>query len=203
MVIYAHVGGTFGWMIATSTKHINGSCGVQRVNRTMAHAVSMVAIERHNRNLRHPQVKITNLQMFRSAQLLNSSCTNVTPTGFPATRTSQPTGLTYSRSQMHPMETTRFIFAPPLLVTRPIATPPAATIVYYIPLSVSHPGRTVQLESTSISVFSFHDQASATLSVTPGHSRTNADYGPPPMTCLLYTSPSPRDGLLSRMPSSA
>ncbi|CAN0125663.1 unnamed protein product [Ectocarpus fasciculatus] len=30
------------------------------------------------------------------------------------------------------METTRFIFAPPLRVTRPIATPPAATIVYYI-----------------------------------------------------------------------
>ena len=27
--------------------------------------------------------------------------------------------------------------------------------------------------------------------------------GPPPDTCLLYTSPSPRDGLLSRMPSSA
>ena len=26
---------------------------------------------------------------------------------------------------------------------------------------------------------------------------------PPYMTCLLYTSPSPRDGLLSRMPSSA
>ena len=25
----------------------------------------------------------------------------------------------------------------------------------------------------------------------------------PPLTCLLYTSPSPRDGLLSRMPSSA
>ena len=24
-----------------------------------------------------------------------------------------------------------------------------------------------------------------------------------PLTCLLYTSPSPRDGLLSRMPSSA
>ena len=29
---------------------------------------------------------------------------------------------------------------------------------------------------------------------------TNADG---PNTCLLYTSPSPRDGLLSRMPSSA
>ena len=26
---------------------------------------------------------------------------------------------------------------------------------------------------------------------------------PFPITCLLYTSPSPRDGLLSRMPSSA
>ena len=25
----------------------------------------------------------------------------------------------------------------------------------------------------------------------------------PPLVCLLYTSPSPRDGLLSRMPSSA
>ena len=25
----------------------------------------------------------------------------------------------------------------------------------------------------------------------------------PPLGCLLYTSPSPRDGLLSRMPSSA
>ena len=27
--------------------------------------------------------------------------------------------------------------------------------------------------------------------------------GPSPKACLLYTSPSPRDGLLSRMPSSA
>ena len=27
--------------------------------------------------------------------------------------------------------------------------------------------------------------------------------GNPAKTCLLYTSPSPRDGLLSRMPSSA
>ena len=29
------------------------------------------------------------------------------------------------------------------------------------------------------------------------------DYDPETITCLLYTSPSPRDGLLSRMPSSA
>ena len=31
----------------------------------------------------------------------------------------------------------------------------------------------------------------------------NRKYGPIPGACLLYTSPSPRDGLLSRMPSSA
>ena len=31
---------------------------------------------------------------------------------------------------------------------------------------------------------------------------TPRDFGPP-TRCLLYTSPSPRDGLLSRMPSSA
>ena len=33
----------------------------------------------------------------------------------------------------------------------------------------------------------------------PDWSRDYSD----PSTCLLYTSPSPRDGLLSRMPSSA
>ena len=32
--------------------------------------------------------------------------------------------------------------------------------------------------------------------------RAEADH-PQRYTCLLYTSPSPRDGLLSRMPSSA
>ena len=31
----------------------------------------------------------------------------------------------------------------------------------------------------------------------------NAQYGNERNHCLLYTSPSPRDGLLSRMPSSA
>ena len=30
-----------------------------------------------------------------------------------------------------------------------------------------------------------------------------SEYGGGGLTCLLYTSPSPRDGLLSRMPSSA
>ena len=33
--------------------------------------------------------------------------------------------------------------------------------------------------------------------------RTSPPYPNTPNTCLLYTSPSPRDGLLSRMPSSA
>ena len=31
----------------------------------------------------------------------------------------------------------------------------------------------------------------------------NSPTGPPPFFCLLYTSPSPRDATLSRMPSSA
>ena len=31
----------------------------------------------------------------------------------------------------------------------------------------------------------------------------NVTFNEPIFTCLLYTSPSPRDGLLSRMPSSA
>ena len=38
------------------------------------------------------------------------------------------------------------------------------------------------------------------VTTTPGDS---TDYPNTPNTCLLYTSPSPRDGLLSRMPSSA
>ena len=37
----------------------------------------------------------------------------------------------------------------------------------------------------------------AVITVTPGKAETYAT------SCLLYTSPSPRDGLLSRMPSSA
>ena len=40
----------------------------------------------------------------------------------------------------------------------------------------------------------------------PNHAidvRGYADFAPMGHSCLLYTSPSPRDGLLSRMPSSA
>ena len=35
------------------------------------------------------------------------------------------------------------------------------------------------------------------------HFTVIGDLGPQLYNCLLYTSPSPRDGLLSRMPSSA
>ena len=40
-------------------------------------------------------------------------------------------------------------------------------------------------------------------SKTPGHPEFGYAPGVETTTCLLYTSPSPRDGLLSRMPSSA
>ena len=39
--------------------------------------------------------------------------------------------------------------------------------------------------------------------VLPDGKAVNADEAQEPVSCLLYTSPSPRDGLLSRMPSSA
>ena len=38
---------------------------------------------------------------------------------------------------------------------------------------------------------------------THTHTNPNTNPSPSPSPCLLYTSPSPRDGLLSRMPSSA
>ena len=42
----------------------------------------------------------------------------------------------------------------------------------------------------------------SSMNVWNGWMTWQADYRPAD-TCLLYTSPSPRDGLLSRMPSSA
>src|SRR5665647_3295711 len=44
--------------------------------------------------------------------------------------------------------------------------------------------------------------ATTTSKVTPSPSASPTAATPTP-SCLLYTSPSPRDGLLSRMPSSA
>ena len=47
------------------------------------------------------------------------------------------------------------------------------------------------------------DAAKAILSVFPLDSFIVSQGGAAANSCLLYTSPSPRDGLLSRMPSSA
>ena len=48
-----------------------------------------------------------------------------------------------------------------------------------------------------------HDTATNTTINTYAMDRWRTHGGPNTFTCLLYTSPSPRDGLLSRMPSSA
>ena len=45
--------------------------------------------------------------------------------------------------------------------------------------------------------------AVSTLNLTAGERVTEIEIFELCLTCLLYTSPSPRDGLLSRMPSSA
>ena len=50
------------------------------------------------------------------------------------------------------------------------------------------------------------DENTKVIFVIHGNSRNAEDYlseWRPYIACLLYTSPSPRDGLLSRMPSSA
>ena len=46
-------------------------------------------------------------------------------------------------------------------------------------------------------------ESDSTYPYTPDGNREFLDGKPFIETCLLYTSPSPRDGLLSRMPSSA
>ena len=51
--------------------------------------------------------------------------------------------------------------------------------------------------ASSVRLGSWRTQLMAETDRPRSHSRA------PPHTCLLYTSPSPRDGLLSRMPSSA
>ena len=55
----------------------------------------------------------------------------------------------------------------------------------------------------------FEDEACRPHRMWPDHTRVEVTriaqraFDPYPKICLLYTSPSPRDGLLSRMPSSA
>ena len=47
------------------------------------------------------------------------------------------------------------------------------------------------------------EEVQSELDSVDSGSSSNQIESPPPVDCLLYTSPSPRDGLLSRMPSSA
>ena len=61
--------------------------------------------------------------------------------------------------------------------------------------------RTVPIYQTAAYVFDSADHAASLFNLqTFGNIYTRLMN---PTTCLLYTSPSPRDGLLSRMPSSA
>ena len=56
----------------------------------------------------------------------------------------------------------------------------------------------------SAGVFDRHGRMVAqAVTGTPGHVNTMAASVPHFISCLLYTSPSPRDATLSRMPSSA
>jgi hypothetical protein len=57
-----------------------------------------------------------------------------------------------------------------------------------------HTTSTTTTSHTSFTAISNHYSSNSTIHDLAPHARS---------TCLLYTSPSPRDGLLSRMPSSA
>ena len=62
----------------------------------------------------------------------------------------------------------------------------------------SHPAKFAAAESAAVAA-ALADAADAAAREVGYHAAGQRPYG----TCLLYTSPSPRDGLLSRMPSSA
>ena len=58
-------------------------------------------------------------------------------------------------------------------------------------------------KDTRISNYMFESCLEAGLSAAGVHSRLLGPMPTPAIACLLYTSPSPRDATLSRMPSSA
>ena len=65
------------------------------------------------------------------------------------------------------------------------------------------PGEVLRVESIPLSASVGDDEIAVRMLAAPVNpSDLNAIEGKYPV-CLLYTSPSPRDGLLSRMPSSA
>ena len=77
----------------------------------------------------------------------------------------------------------------------------------YAFLSPADPTRTAIILNANPSVDEFHPDAIYRLNIdNDGDCLTDIAFTytfSPKRSCLLYTSPSPRDGLLSRMPSSA
>ena len=65
------------------------------------------------------------------------------------------------------------------------------------------PGLLFDLDGTLTNADHFHHAAFNVLLAQSGRQIDQAQFHAQVMGCLLYTSPSPRDGLLSRMPSSA
>ena len=59
------------------------------------------------------------------------------------------------------------------------------------------------IKSGSINILANDFPALRTFVETSKQCKGSADFKVTHSSCLLYTSPSPRDGLLSRMPSSA
>ena len=61
----------------------------------------------------------------------------------------------------------------------------------------------VMVETCLESISKNEDKINSMITVAAEDALRQADEADKAMDCLLYTSPSPRDGLLSRMPSSA
>ena len=70
-------------------------------------------------------------------------------------------------------------------------------------LSLESPSQTLSLEDLGYSPEEIQDKATAFGVSEPFRILSKEGSEVMLETCLLYTSPSPRDGLLSRMPSSA
>ena len=67
----------------------------------------------------------------------------------------------------------------------------------------SYPPTSEGLEMCERDRLSIIENVKKAIQSIPAPAPSPAPTPPPPVPCLLYTSPSPRDGLLSRMPSSA
>ena len=101
-------------------------------------------------------------------------------------------------------ETSEKRFVPPFAVTTP-TTSATEDVAYSSTIQWNDPdGTTVALTCSScLSWMSFQDNGDSTATITGTPLDAHVDAGGTAITCLLYTSPSPRDLSTSRMPSSA